>query len=288
MIDAPLALAFSAGMVATVNPCGFAMLPAYLSYFLGLEGADEDARAGVTRALEVGAVVTLGFVVVFASIGAVISHLSLAVEDWFPWMTIVVGIGVLILGVALLVGFELRVPLPHLDRGGQARTLRAMFVFGVSYAVASLSCALPVFLSVVAGTFSRSNAVSGVAMYAFFALGMGLVLTTLTVALALAQRSLVHRLRSALPVISRVSGALLVVAGAYFTWYGIYELRIRDDPTAAPGPVDTVTEWSADVSQWIDDVGAVRLGLVLGIVVCVALLYVLLRPVEHEDEARAR
>jgi hypothetical protein len=117
---------------------------------------------------------------------------------------------------------------------------------------------------------------------------MGLVLTTLTVALALAQRSLVHRLRSALPVISRVSGALLVVAGAYFTWYGIYELRVRDDPTAAPGPVDTVTEWSADISQWIDDVGAVRLGLVLGIVVCVALLYVLLRPVEHEDEARAR
>jgi cytochrome c-type biogenesis protein len=288
MIDAPLALAFSAGMVATVNPCGFAMLPAYLSYFLGLEAADEDARAGVTRALEVGAVVTLGFVVVFASIGAVISHLSLAVEDWFPWMTIVVGIGVLVLGVALLVGFELRVPLPHLDRGGQARTLRSMFVFGVSYAVASLSCALPVFLSVVAGTFSRSNAVSGVAMYAFFALGMGLVLTTLTVALALARRSLVHRLRSALPVISRVSGALLVVAGAYFTWYGIYELRIRDDPTAAPGPVDTVTAWSADISQWVDDVGAVRLGLVLGIVVCVALLYVLLRPVEQEDEARAR
>jgi cytochrome c-type biogenesis protein len=287
MIDAPLALAFSAGMVATVNPCGFAMLPAYLSYFLGLEGADEDARAGVTRALEVGAVVTLGFVVVFASIGAVISHLSLAVEDWFPWMTIVVGIGVLILGVALLVGFELRVPLPHLDRGGQARTLRSMFVFGVSYAVASLSCALPVFLSVVAGTFSRSNTVSGVAMYAFFALGMGLVLTTLTVALALARRSLVHRLRSALPVISRVAGALLVVAGAYFTWYGIYELRIRDDPTAAPGPVDTVTAWSADISQWVDDVGAVRLGLVLGILVCVALLYVLLRPVEHKDEARA-
>ena len=35
MIDAPLALAFAAGLVATVNPCGFAMLPAYLSYFMG-------------------------------------------------------------------------------------------------------------------------------------------------------------------------------------------------------------------------------------------------------------
>ncbi len=296
MIDAPLALAFSAGMVATFNPCGFAMLPAYLSYFLGLEGAEDDARAGIAQALAVGAVVTLGFVVVFASIGAVISHLSLAIDDWFPWMTIVVGIGLLVLGAAMLFGFELRVPLPHLDRGGEARTLRSMFVFGVSYAVASLSCALPVFLSVVAGTFSRTNAASGVAVYAAFALGMGLVLTVLTLALALARQSLVHRLRSVLPVVNRVAGALLVVAGAYFTWYGIYELRLRDDPTADGGvAVDTVTRWSGDISQWIDDVGAVRLGLVLGIVVCAALLYVLLRPagdpedrVDRIPEPRAR
>ena len=54
-MDAPLALAFTAGMVATVNPCGFAMLPAYLSYFLGLEatpgGDGEPPTAGVARAL---------------------------------------------------------------------------------------------------------------------------------------------------------------------------------------------------------------------------------------------
>ena len=187
MIDAPLALAFTAGMVATVNPCGFAMLPAYLTFFLGLDAgaADEDARAGVARALAVGAVVTLGFVAVFTTIGALISHLSLAVDEWFPWMTIVVGLAVLALGIALLGGFELRLALPHLERGARERTLPSMFVFGVSYAVASLSCTLPVFLSVVAGTFSRSNTASGIAMYVCFALGMGLVLTVLTLALAL-------------------------------------------------------------------------------------------------------
>jgi cytochrome c biogenesis protein CcdA len=286
VIDAPLALAFSAGMVATVNPCGFAMLPAYLSYFLGLEGADEDARAGVSRALAIGAVVTLGFVAVFATVGALISHLSLAVDDWFPWMTIVVGALVLALGVAMIAGFELQVALPRLDRGGRDRTLVSMFVFGVSYAVASLSCTLPVFLSVVAGTFSRSNPASGVAMYAVYALGMGLVLTVLTVSLGLARQSLAHRLRAALPIINRVAAVLLVVAGAYVLWYGIYELRVRNDPTAAGGPVDLVTDLSADISGWIDDVGAVRLGLVLGILACVALLYVLLRPVD--DDARVR
>jgi len=283
VIDAPLALAFSAGLVATVNPCGFAMLPAYLSFFLGLEGGagDEDRRTGVARALAVGTAVTLGFVAVFTVIGALISHLSLAIDEWFPWMTIVVGVAVLVLGVALLAGFELRLALPHLERGGRERTLPSMFVFGVSYAVASLSCTLPVFLSVVAGTFSRTNATSGIAMYVCFALGMGLLLTVLTVALALARVSIVHRLRSILPVVNRVAGALLVVAGAYFTWYGIYELRIRDDPTAAGGPVEVVTGWSADISSWINDVGATRLGLVLGILVCLAVLYVLLRPVEE-------
>jgi cytochrome c biogenesis protein CcdA len=282
VIDAPLALAFTAGMVATVNPCGFAMLPAYLAFFLGLEGPD-DERAGVSRALAVGAAVTLGFVAVFTAIGAVISHLSLAVDDWFPQMTIVVGLVLIALGTARVTGFELRLALPHLERGGRDRTLPSMFVFGVSYAVASLSCTLPVFLSVVAGTFSRSNLASGVAMYVLFALGMGLVLTVLALGLALARQSVVHRMRSVLPVINRVAGGLLIVAGAYFAWYGIYELRIRDDPRAEAGPVDAVTGWSADITGWVQDIGAVRLGLLLGIVVCAALLYVLLRPTTADD-----
>ena len=69
MIDAPLAYAFGVGMVATVNPCGFAMLPAYLSFFLGLEGAGDDARTNVLRALLIGATITAGFVAVFGVLG---------------------------------------------------------------------------------------------------------------------------------------------------------------------------------------------------------------------------
>ena len=88
---------------------------------------------------------------------------------------------------------------------------------------------------------------------------------------------------------ANIAGPLLVIAGAYFTWYGIYELRIRDDPLTEDGPVGTVTGWSSDISNWVQDIGAERLGLTLGIVVCVALLYVLLRPpsdpAEEPDEA---
>ena len=59
-----------------------------------------------------------------------------------------------------------------------------LFVFGISYAVASLSCTLPVFLTVVA---NRPNPASGALTFVAYALGMSLVLMALSVALALAR-----------------------------------------------------------------------------------------------------
>ena len=60
---APLGFAFAAGMVSAVNPCGFAMLPAYLGLYLG---SNEQGKGHINpirqlgRALLVGGVVTIG------------------------------------------------------------------------------------------------------------------------------------------------------------------------------------------------------------------------------------
>ena len=156
MVEAPIALAFAAGMVATVNPCGFAMLPAYLSYFMGLDGDESRSRPSAVRsALVVGGVVSLGFLVVFGTTGLLITAGFRSVIDWIPWLALVIGIGVIGLGIALLRGFDLNVSLPKAKRGRKDRDVRSVFVFGVSYAVASLSCTLPVFLTVVAGQVIR-------------------------------------------------------------------------------------------------------------------------------------
>jgi cytochrome c biogenesis protein CcdA len=276
VIDAPLAFAFSAGLVAAFNPCGFAMLPAYLSFFLGVDDAG-DAGVGVARALRVGVLVTAGFVAVFGIVGLLVSNLSVAIEEYLPWVTIVIGIGLVVLAVAMLRGFELTVALPKLNKGGDTRTDRSMFVFGVSYAIASLSCTLPIFLGVTATTFRTSNFASGVSAFAAYALGMGLVLMVLTVAIALARHSLVSSLRSALRWVNPVSAVLLLIAGAYVAYYGWYELRVRSDPETFAGPAQWVTDLQTDIQVWIQDVGAVRLGLVLGLLVTLAALYAVLR-----------
>ena len=294
MIDAPLAFAFSAGLVAAFNPCGFAMLPAYLSYFLGVEdAAGDDAGVGITRALRVGMLVTAGFVAVFGVVGVLVSNLSVTIEEYLPWVTIVIGLGLVVLGIAMLRGFELTVALPKLNKGGDTRTDRSMFVFGVSYAIASLSCTLPIFLGVTATTFRNSNFASGVSAFAAYALGMGLVLMVLTVAIALARQGLVSSLRSAMRWVNPVSAVLLLIAGAYVAYYGWYELRVRSDPETFAGPAQWVTDLQTDIQVWIQDVGAVRLGLVLGLLVTLAALYAVLRaarsqpdadPAEHRDE----
>ncbi|MGH9186858.1 MAG: cytochrome c biogenesis CcdA family protein, partial [Acidimicrobiales bacterium] len=102
MIDAPLAFALTLGMVATVNPCGFAMLPAYLSYFVGVDapqsGDAEGTRGSVLRALVVSAAVTAGFAATFGVIGLVVAHVTREVYEIGPWVSLVIGVALAGLG----------------------------------------------------------------------------------------------------------------------------------------------------------------------------------------------
>lgn len=274
MVDAPLALGFTAGMVAAFNPCGFAMLPAYIAWFLGQEGRPgEAASVGVLRSLAVGGSVSLGFLAVFGVAGVVVSHLFSSFTEYTPYATIVIGIGLLIpLGLARFFGREVKLNLPRFQRAAGDRGLVSMVLFGVSYATVSLSCTLLPFLVAVSGTFQQENLVSGLAVFFAYSAGMGVVLTALTLAIGLAKASLVSGFRRSLRHVGRISGALLVIAGGYVTYYGWYSLAVNDGRDVAAGPVATVERASDGVVRFVADIGEVTLGLILAVPVAVALL----------------
>ena len=274
MIEGQFAVAFAAGLVAVANPCGFAMLPAYLSFFLGIEGKGEDARAGLSRAIAVGLAVSAGFVVTFAVITAIIRNITGEVLEWSPWASIAIGIGVAALGVVLLSGKELKINLPRLDRGGQTGSIAQMALYGVSYAIVSLGCTLPTFSAYVTSTINTKSWLSGIAIFLAYAAGFTLLLTSLTIGIAMARQGLLRTVRRALPHIQRISGGLLLLAGLYVAYYGWYELRRLGERDAA---VDRVTGWSNDVAVWVSDVGPTRLGLLLSLVVAAAAIAVATR-----------
>ncbi|MEO6989122.1 MAG: cytochrome c biogenesis CcdA family protein [Aquihabitans sp.] len=280
MIDAQFAYAFTTGMVATVNPCGFAMLPAYLGYFLGTEAGDDESStsSSLLRGLVVAGAVSAGFLLLFAVAGMLVSWTSLGVGQISPWFTVVIGVALTVAGIAFLRGWEPTLMLPRLDKGGRNRGLWSMFLFGLSYAVASLSCTLPVFTTVVVTTFSRESYGSGVATFVAYGAGMAMLLTALTLTLALAKRGLATGLRRALPYVHRVSGAIMVLMGIYLAWWGVYELRlIHQGEVTGSGPVDWMTDWSSRLSERISELDPLTVALAIGLAIAVVVLVALIQ-----------
>ena len=183
MIEAPIAYAFALGMVALVNPCGFALLPAYLGFFLGV---DEDPSTGKVHALNraqvVGLALSLGFLTVFGLLGLVFAGIYASIRDWLPWVTFAIGLGLVGLGLAMVRGLQLDVRLPKLDKGTGSRQLASMYLFGVSYAVASLSCTIGLFLGAAGVAASGASTADRLASFLAYGAGMGLLATVLTLA----------------------------------------------------------------------------------------------------------
>ena len=106
----PLGYAFASGMAAAVNPCGFALLPTYLGLYLGTERSARSVGGTLARSLLVSSVVTISFVVLFASAGLAVGVAASAVGVYLPWASVVTGVLLVVAGGHLLAGGAL-----HLD-----------------------------------------------------------------------------------------------------------------------------------------------------------------------------
>src|SRR5665811_431671 len=267
-MTALLLTAFAAGLVATVNPCGFAMLPAYLGYFIG-GATDEGRAAGVRRALIVSGLMALGFLVVFGLAGLLISFGVQAIIEFIPWLAVLVGVGLVVLGIRTYRGSYLTMSL------GSGRVDRSsVFRFGVSYAVASLSCTLPIFLSLVAGAFSRATVFEGLLAFVVYAIGMSLVVTAITVGVALGHDRLVRMMRSSAQYVTKISGAVLVVAGIFIVWYWAVVLSSGSAALGANPLVRWIDRLSSQVTSFVADRPLI-VAFVLAALVLVAMIRLL-------------
>lgn len=148
----------------------------------------------------------------------------------------------------------MRVPFLRLSKDPVASPI-AMMLYGVSYAVASLGCTIGPFLVVTATTFRAGDFTVGVAAYGTYAAGMGLVVGLLAVGAALMGRAAAGALHRAMPYLTRLSGALLVLVGAYVGWYGWYELRVYAGGSAEDPVVSAAAHIQSRLAQWGDEVG---------------------------------
>lgn len=267
-----LGLAFAAGLIAALNPCGFAMLPAYLVLVVrgARTGEPGDALATLGRAVVATSAMAFGFLAVFGTFGLLTVTAASTVQRYLPYVTVAIGIVLVAVGIWLLAGRDLAA-LPALARARWAPSARlgSMLGYGLSYAVASLSCTIGPFLAVTGAAVRSDSTVDVLLVFVVYAAGFTLVVGAMAVAAALASSAVADRMRRIVPYVKRISGLLVAVVGLYVGYYGLYEVRLfafggdPDDPVvAAAGRLQgAIAGWVHQHGAWPWVVGLVTLFL---------------------------
>ncbi len=263
-IEGNFAYSFMLGILAAVNPCGFVLLPAYLLYFLGIDSANPAAqKAPIRRALLVSAAVSSGFMLVFLVIGTISRLFTQWIELNAKYAGLLIGVALVVMGLAMLAGWKPSFITPSIG-GERDRSLRAMFVFGIAYAVASIGCTIGFLTTAIFGSIGLHGFVSGVFSLVLYGVGMGLLVSTLTVTLAVAQGGLLRVLRNGLRYMDKLASGFIVLTGLYLTWYWYVAVSER---SSAGNVTQNVEGWQSSVATFLQRQGSWRLGVVFFVVI---------------------
>ena len=270
-LEGDFAYSFILGVLAAVNPCGFILLPTYLLYYLGTELNRENESPATTlrRGLTVGIAVSSGFIGLFLIVGIISRAFTTVIRDNAKYAALIIGIGLIAMGITMFRGWKPPVTQPNMTMQKQ-RTWRNMFVFGIAYAVASIGCTIGLLVSVILGSVGRHGFVSGVLSIVLYGLGMGLLVTSLTVALAFARFGMVSNLKRSFPVFDKVSAIAVTLTGLYLAWYWFGAITNR----GSDGVIGRVENLQTDVATFLQNTGAYLLAIVFSAIIATAMIVI--------------
>lgn len=259
--------------MAALNPCGFAFLPGYLGLVIAGSDGTTSRLTAVARAAAATVAMAAGFLTVFGIFGLVISPVIASAGRYMPFATVVIGIALVALSIWLLSGRELTVVLPGVSGGTPTASLLSMYGYGLTYAVASLSCTVGPFLAVISTTFKQGSIVSGVLAFIAYGAGMAVTVGVAALAVALLGNSVQTTMRKVLPYVGRIAGVIVLLTGLYVTYYGYYEIRLNFGDGSADDPVISA---ASEVQTWlvsvVDDIWIWPLVGGIALIVVVAAL----------------
>lgn len=223
-MDVSILFAFSAGMVAAFNPCGAAMFPAYVGFHLSKSSGSQSPLYILLKGALTGVTLSLGFVVVFGVFGILMALGFRLVGNVLPFVGLGVGLSIFIAGVWLItMQRSLSIPFFSNISFGSLKGMNQMFLFGIAYALASLSCALPVFLSAVGIVVGSGISMLRVTNVVFgslaYSLGMGTIMIIVTLGVLYFENATQRLVNTLVPYVEMLGKISMLVAGGYIIAY---------------------------------------------------------------------
>lgn len=210
-LDLPgFAFAFTAGVFSLLSPCGYALLPGYISYYLG-------SRPSFGKTLFSGLTCTLGLITVFSIVGGSASTLGTLLPQLIPLLTLVAGAIVILMGISMLT----KIGLPHISmpaKISKRRDFLGLYIFGVAYGLSAVGCSAPIFLSILFYAMVR-GLTEGIITFVTYAVGMGLPLVLTSVLVAEAKDFMISKIANATLWLHKASGVLLIIVGIYLFYF---------------------------------------------------------------------
>ena len=213
-----LLVAVAAGLLSFLSPCVLPLFPSYLSFVAGvsfeeLQGSVANPRT--RRAILVNSLLFIcGFSLVFIALGAGATLLGQALFAYQEIIQRVGGLLVVVLG--LYVAGWLRIPFLmrewRVELANRPAGYVGAFLVGITFAAGWTPCIGPILGSILTLASVSQTASTGILM--LVAYSVGLAIPFLVSALAV-ERFLVFfdRFKGYLPVVTRISGIILMVLG---------------------------------------------------------------------------
>lgn len=251
-INLPIVLL--AGMLAAFNPCGFAMLPAYLAALI--LGQSENTASNYRRSIQFSLGMALGLIVVFAGFALLVAPFTSAVEAYLPYITLAMASILAVTGIAMLWGKSFG--LTGLFRPSVAPNTRflSQVGYGVTYALASLSCTIGPFLAATTLALRSGSFWNVVSTFATYGAGMAVVVLFLALLTASSHHNVIRTMKRHMNAIEKIMGAVLVLIAGYLATYGIFELQLLRDATVTNPVISAASAVQGAIARLLFTVGA--------------------------------
>jgi cytochrome c-type biogenesis protein len=228
-------ISFSAGLVAVFNPCGFALLSVYFASFLNrnkrIEYKNNSSKyfLKIYDPIYVSTVVMIGFVIIFFIFGITLSAGFYAIKNTFSYFGLIISIFLFAYGFFILSGgniyFNKLQKIANLLDSKNTNSSKFYFIYGLSYGITSLSCTLPIFMSIVFSLSNMSKIEFLLRDFILFSVGTWVALLSVSFAL-LFLNIIVQKIKFFLSIYKYISSLVLIISGSYLILYWLSDFKI--------------------------------------------------------------
>lgn len=215
-----LGFAFIAGLIANFGPCSLGVLPAYMSFYFGMDEGEEK-HSPIKRSIKLGVIASLGVFSFFIVLGLLFATIGTSLTQYVTELKFVVAFLILFIGIAFLRGKSINLPFfssfkNKVSKMSQGRSQAAsLFGFGIIYGAGGLMCFLPIFLPLVFFPLMGGEFLVSILSFLIFSFAQALFLIIVTVFIGQGKHTFFKKIIDKTETMKKIAGGILILTSIW-------------------------------------------------------------------------